>query len=300
MQLGGLFPSWMIWWRSWGCNRSLPKRASAREVNGTSKSSTLSWSRIKNAPKSRDRSRSVSTITSPALSLPESATIYDRILISLRATDAVFTFNWDPFLFDAYLRNRSAVPLPEIFFLHGNVRIGACRDHDRWGARNGRCPDCGGMFADVPLLYPIQRKNYSDAPYIRRNWAAAKIQFKAAFTVTIFGYGAPASDRDAFDLLRLAWLARSSRSFEHIEIIDTAPAALLEERWSSFTPTRHYRIVSRFEQSRIARWPRRSGESTFYPMSRGVPCEDFPPPNTDRLPELLAYVADIARHEKRL
>src|SRR3990172_886583 len=50
------------------------------------------------------------------LSLPKQATIYDRILISLRQTDAVFTFNWDPFLFDAYCRNRGAVPLPEIFF----------------------------------------------------------------------------------------------------------------------------------------------------------------------------------------
>jgi hypothetical protein len=36
-----------------------------------------------------------------ALSLPSQATLYDRLLVSLRPTDAVFTFNWDPFLFDA-------------------------------------------------------------------------------------------------------------------------------------------------------------------------------------------------------
>jgi hypothetical protein len=60
-----------------------------------------------------------------SLSLPDRATIYDRILISLRPTDLVFTFNWDPFLFDAYKRNHNAVALPNIFFLHGNVRIGA-------------------------------------------------------------------------------------------------------------------------------------------------------------------------------
>ena len=57
------------------------------------------------------------------LSLVEHATIYDRLLVSLRSTDAVFTFNWDPFLFYAYQRNREMVPLPKIFFLHGNVRI---------------------------------------------------------------------------------------------------------------------------------------------------------------------------------
>ena len=161
------------------------------------------------------------------LSLPDRATIYDRILISLRPTDAVFTFNWDPFLFDAFQRNRNAVPLPEIFFLHGNVRIGACPDHDEWGTKDGRCRECGRTFADVPLLYPIQHKDYSADPYIRRNWGAAKNLFSDAFTVTIFGYGAPASDRDAYDLLKLAWLTGSARSFEHIEIIDTAPQSLL-------------------------------------------------------------------------
>jgi hypothetical protein len=75
-----------------------------------------------------------------SLSLPSHATIYDRLLVSLRPTDAVFTFNWDPFLFDAYQRNRNAVPLPEIFFLHGNVRIGACLEHDKWGRTEGAMP----------------------------------------------------------------------------------------------------------------------------------------------------------------
>lgn len=37
-----------------------------------------------------------------SLSLPASATDYDRLLLSLREKDAVFTFNWDPFLFDAW------------------------------------------------------------------------------------------------------------------------------------------------------------------------------------------------------
>lgn len=232
------------------------------------------------------------------LSLPECATIYDRILISLRSTDAVFTFNWDPFLFDAYQRNRGVVPPPEIFFLHGNVRIGACRNHDKWGAKDGLCPNCGRMFAVVPLLYPIRQKNYSENPYIRRNWDAAKILFQDSFTLTIFGYGAPASDADAYDLLKLAWLNGGSRSFEHIEIIDVDDRSKLADRWSPFTPTYHYHVVTTFEQSRIARWPRRSTESLFYPMSRGTPCEHFPLPKTDRLSQLQAYAASIAQHEK--
>lgn len=233
-----------------------------------------------------------------SLSLPQGATIYDRLLISLRPTDAVFTFNWDPFLFDAYQRNFGTVPLPNIFFLHGNVRIGACRDHDKWGARNGQCPNCGQHFADVPLLYPIRKKNYSDDPYIRRNWEAAKTLFSDAFTMTIFGYGAPVSDTDAVELLRQAWIARSERTFEHIEIIDTAGSSLLHDRWSPFTPTLHYQFTGSFDQSRIARWPRRSCEALFYPMTEGRPCEDFPLPSTDSIIELQKYAANIAKHEQ--
>lgn len=234
-----------------------------------------------------------------ALSLPKSATIYDRLLVSLRPTDAVFTFNWDPFLFDAYQRNRHAVTLPEIFFLHGNVRIGACVKHDRWGARGGGCPECQNPLTDVPLLYPIERKDYSADSYIRRNWDAAKQLFADAFTLTIFGYGAPASDKDAVHLLQLAWLARSNRSLEHVEIIDTAEQATLHGRWTAFTPTFHYQIVSSFDQCRLARWPRRSREAIWYPMSQGIPCEDFPLPRTDSLSELQEYASQIALYEGR-
>lgn len=234
-----------------------------------------------------------------SLSLPNHATIYDRVLVSLRPKDAVFTFNWDPFLFDAYQRNRNAVPLPGIFFLHGNIRIGACLEHDKWGVRKGQCPECFQTVADVPLLYPIGQKDYSTNPYIRGNWHLAKCLFRDAFTLTVFGYGAPASDKDAVELLQSAWTSRSERTFEHIEIIDIADQSFLHDRWSPFTPTFHYRVKRTFEQSRLARWPRRSCESLWYPMSQGLPCEDFPLPTTDSLADLQAFVGEIARHENR-
>lgn len=232
------------------------------------------------------------------LALPVEATIYDRLLVSLRPTDAVFTFNWDPFLFDAYRRNYGAVPLPGIFFLHGNVRIGACRGCGKWGARSVICPNCSQMFVDVPLLYPIGKKDYSKVLYIQSVWESAKLFFREAFTLTIFGYGAPASDVAAVQLLRLAWVNEERpRTFEHIEIIDTATQSDLYDRWSPFTPTHHCHFTTAFKNSHIARWPRRSCESYFYPMTQGKPCEDFPLPPTDNLAELQRYAADIARHE---
>ena len=51
-----------------------------------------------------------------SLKITNSTTLYDRLLLSLRRKDAIFTFNWDPFLFDAYLRNRHIPELPQIFF----------------------------------------------------------------------------------------------------------------------------------------------------------------------------------------
>jgi len=92
--------------------------------------------------------------------LPTTVTDYDRLLLSLRKKDAVFTFNWDPFLFDAWVRNYHIAKLPEIFFLHGNVRIGSCIKHFQWGKKWEACPICNEIFSDVPLLYPIENKDY--------------------------------------------------------------------------------------------------------------------------------------------
>jgi len=231
------------------------------------------------------------------LSLPEHVTIYDRLLLSLRSTDAVFTFNWDPFLFDAHKRNRSVVPLPQIFFLHGNVRVGMCLKDGASGEKNDRCPQCQRKFDGVRLLYPIKQKDYAHDPYIRSTWESANVLFKEAFTLTIFGYGAPYSDIEAVKLLKTAWFNGSLRQFEHVQIIDIAEQSALHARWSGFTPTQHYDTESTFENSRIARWPRRSGESLFYPMSRGLPCQAFPLPKAATISELQKCAATIAQNE---
>lgn len=231
------------------------------------------------------------------LQLPTAATIYDRLLLALRHGDAILSFNWDPFLFDAYERNRSEIGLPAIYFLHGNVRTGVCEVHGTWGARRDRCPTCGSRFVDTRLLYPIRRKDYSSDPHILATWQAASAMVAEAFTVTMFGYGAPSSDEDAVTLLREAWLSRSTRTLEHIEIIDVAEESELTRRWREFSPTLHLNVRRSFHESRLSRWPRRSCESLLSPMTEGVPCEDFPLPCADDLGALRAYCQGIASHE---
>lgn len=232
-----------------------------------------------------------------SLALPDYATIYDKLVLSLRPDDSIFTFNWDPFLFDAYIRNRDTANLPMIHFLHGNVRIGICSEHGVWDARGAHCSDCSKPLVPTPLLYPVTKKDYSSNPYIKHCWELAKDMLANAFTVTIFGYGAPSSDHDAVELMRTAWLQRSNRTFEHVEIIDIADYSDLYSRWSPFTPTHHLHQTPQFSDSRISRWPRRSCESLYYPMAHAIPCGDFPIPNNDSLQELRSHIKDIARFE---
>ena len=62
------------------------------------------------------------------LKLPDTPTLYDALTLSLRQKDAIFTFNWDPFLMQARLRLAvlGVSELPQLYFLHGNVTAGYC------------------------------------------------------------------------------------------------------------------------------------------------------------------------------
>jgi hypothetical protein len=234
-----------------------------------------------------------------AMALTETATIYDRLVLSLRPGDAILTFNWDPFLFDAYARNRHVAPLPLIYFLHGNVRIGACREHPQPGKIGDACRTCGQPLAPVPLLYPVGNKNYTSDSYIAAAWTDARQLLAEALTLTVFGYGAPVSDAGAITLLRDSWFARSTRQFEHMQVIDIVPADVLHERWSSFMPTGHLHPLAGFEATWLSLWPRRANQALLHSIRTGMPSQTFPLPNTNNLRELQEYAATIAMHEAR-
>lgn len=56
-----------------------------------------------------------------SLEMPDEPTLYDYLLLSLRETDLIATFNWDPFLVRAFIRNRDLAALPQLAFLYGSV-----------------------------------------------------------------------------------------------------------------------------------------------------------------------------------
>ncbi|MBI5048959.1 MAG: hypothetical protein HZB54_08445 [Deltaproteobacteria bacterium] len=191
---------------------------------------------------------------------------YDHLILSLREKDVIATFNWDPFLMQAYLRNkRRYKKLPELLFLHGNVAVGVCLRHRERGINGNLCSRCRKPYMPTKLFYPVLQKNYHDEPDIADQWSRLDEYLKDALLVTIFGYGAPASDWDARKLLKKGWGEPLDRRLEQIEIIDRKDKDrdALRKTWKSFIHAEHYDIRSDFYDSWIADYPRRTGEA-FY------------------------------------
>ena len=85
------------------------------------------------------------------IALPDTATAYDYLLLSLRPKDLVATFNWDPLLPLAFRRHEGKIALPQLAFLHGNVSVGYCAEDRRSGRINDDCASCGMPFGPTPL-----------------------------------------------------------------------------------------------------------------------------------------------------
>src|SRR5438270_170988 len=109
-----------------------------------------------------------------SMELPREATLYDRLILSLRDTDLIATFNWDPFLAKAYVRNRKNGRLPQVVFLHGNVEVGVCLKDRAKGFLWQPCAQCGEPFQPTKLLYPVRRKDYNSDPFIANEWNILK------------------------------------------------------------------------------------------------------------------------------
>lgn len=197
-----------------------------------------------------------------ALELPDRPTIYDHLILSLRSSDIIATFNWDPFLIQACLRNsRSGLSVPRLAFLHGNVLSGFCAEHTTFGVNGNVCSRCRKPLKPTPLLYPIGQKRYSDDESINAQWRLLREHLTDAFMITVFGYGAPKSDLEAVSLMREAWGDLNSRSMEQTEFITKESEAAIKESWRGFIYSHHHEIHDDFYKSWIANHPRRTGEA---------------------------------------
>ena len=213
------------------------------------------------------------------MQLPKVPTIYDYLVLSLRGKDLIATFNWDPFLYQAWVRNRKFTKdLPRLSFLHGNVAIGYSKEDKRCGPVGMSIRKDGGYLEPTKLLYPVEQKNYTEDEFINIEWDRIKLWLsKESGTVraTIFGYGAPVSDVEAVSLLNNAWGTSDERAMEQFEIIDITPEEQLRERWNGFIHSHHYDITDNYFGSSLAYNPRRTSESYFSHYEPMSPSEAF-------------------------
>ncbi len=199
-----------------------------------------------------------------SLKLPPFLTLYDLLLLSLRDKDAVFTFNWDPLLAEAWVRNREYA-LPRICHLHGNVGVSFCT-HCRISMPTAEeCSECRGKLTHTPLLYPIKKKDYASDSFIKTQWDAAREFIDKAMIITIFGYSAPTTDQEAMKIFTEAWKPNNNeKPIERVEIIDIGDHDELAQQWSPFSFFEHCDIRRSFYESFLARYPRRTCEALLH------------------------------------
>ncbi len=232
------------------------------------------------------------------IKIPKEPTIYDYLFLSLRKKDIVATFNWDPLIVQAYYRNKNFIQLPELVFLHGNVRMGYCKKHDKLGLNEIDCPICKKRLEPTRLLYPIKEKNYGEDEFISKQWKILYDYIEHAFMITIFGYSAPKSDVRAIDIMKKAWGKLNDRNLEQIELINIVPKDELLKTWKEFIHTHHYEIHNDFFESWIAKHPRRTGEAFYNQYILGNIIEDNPIQRKKTLNEIWIWIQEIINVEK--
>jgi len=209
--------------------------------------------------------------------LPDEPTIYDYLILSLRSKDIIATFNWDPFLYQAFVRNHHAGESPYLSFLHGNVAIGYSPIDKRSGAAGMTSKATGNIYPPTKLLYPIEQKNYNSDEFISIEWERLKqfIGSDSTKRLTIFGYGAPVSDVEAVQLLNDAWGTNEQRNMEQVEIIDVRDEDDIRKTWKGFIHSHHYDYVNDYFNSSLALNPRRTSEAYFQHITPMTPGEMF-------------------------
>ncbi len=236
-----------------------------------------------------------------AIEIPREATAYDYLLLCLREKDAIATFNWDPLLPQAYLRNAHLRRLPSIFFLHGNVAVGYCLPcKAKYFISDVYCRKCRKRLSPTKLLYPARNKQYGSDPFIDNEWKELRIRVEHAYLLTIFGYSAPNGDAAAIDLMRSAWEKNGTKELAQVEIVDIKSVGKLHQTWSSFITRQHYHATKSLRRSLLSRYPRRTCEAFFWASLQNDPWEDNYIPRLRNLNRLQKWVERLVRKEDDL
>ncbi|SFG47096.1 hypothetical protein [Enterocloster clostridioformis] len=233
------------------------------------------------------------------LEIPDEPTIYDYLVLSLTEKDAIISFNWDPFLMQAYKRNLSVENLPQLIFPHGNVGVGLCYDCKVKGYANCLCPQCFKKLSDMKLLFPVHKKNYYDGEIIQNEWTVAKKYLSIAAGITVFGYGAPETDVEAYNLLKDSYKASNITTIAPFSIINLKIAEEEQrKKWSDIYDKHMVTFHETFQDSLLWQAPRVSLETLFdailqqRPRANTKSFQEF-----ETLRELQSFVKTITEYD---
>lgn len=233
-----------------------------------------------------------------ALELPEIPTLYDYLLLSLRETDYIATFNWDPFLAKAFMRNKHVAKMPKLLFLHGNVQVGNCPVDRVKGFRADTCSKCGAPLQASRLLYPVRQKDYKSDPLISAEWKELESALTTGYMLTVFGYSAPVTDVEAVALMLLGWGSNPTFELAEVSIVDIKPEPELSKTWERLLCRTHYGMNSDIRGTWLFRYPRRSGEALAMATLQNNPWHDNPFPTLQSLSQVHAWLAPLVLEEK--
>lgn len=240
------------------------------------------------------------------LKLPDEPTIYDYLILSLRhEKDVIATFNWDPFLFEAYQRNSEFVDCPGILFLHGCVSLGYDDKTSMSGPAGWNSKETGNYFKPTQLLYPVDKKDYVSDAFVNGQWEQLSLEINKAKRISVFGYSAPKTDIEAIALLQKAWGTVESRSMEQFEIINSQSESSALESWKTFIHSHHYDYSTNYFDSSLALHPRRTVESYRHKILPNSISEFFQrgnpvPQNFNTLEELWEWHLPLIKAERKL
>lgn len=198
------------------------------------------------------------------LTIPDEITMYDYLILSLTEKDAIISFNWDPFLMQAYRRNLSVGNLPILIFPHGNVGMGICEECHTMGYADTLCTECYKEYSDMPLLFPIGKKDYQSHDIIKYQWKLAKEYLAKAAGITVYGYGVPETDREAYELMKEAYTKSNIKDIAPFTIINLLSEKQTQmDKWKELLDDKMVIFAEKFEDTILWRNPRVSLEHLF-------------------------------------
>jgi hypothetical protein len=235
------------------------------------------------------------------LQLPDKPTIYDYLISSMREKDIIATFNWDPFLVQAYLRSEKVLGKrrPKIAFLHGNVSTAMCEQDRVVGLTGSKCSKCALPLKPSKLLYPVKHKDYVSDPLIKNEWDTLREYLKNGYFLTVFGYSAPKTDIEARNLILNDWKSNPTLELAEVEIVDIRPKKEILETWEEFFFNHHFVTTDNIFNSYLFTHPRRSCDAFSSATLMCKPWYENPFPQFDTLKELHDWIAPLIKEEEQ-